>query len=58
VRLSDRIPEHYRSLLEKRYILGMSSPEIAKELHIPDATLRSRLRFAVNWLRTHQDEIF
>ncbi len=58
VRLSEHIPEHYRSLLEKRYILGMSSLEIAQELHIPDATVRSRLRFAVNWLRTHQDEIF
>ena len=58
VRLSDRVPEHYRSLLEKRYILGMSSLEIAKELHIPDATVRSRLRFAINWLRTHQDEIY
>ncbi len=58
VRLSGRIPEHYRSLLEKRYLQGMTSLEIAQEMAIPDATVRSRLRFAVKWLRSHQDEIF
>ena len=57
-RLSERIPEHYRSLLEKRYLLGMTSQEIAREIGIPDGTVRSRLRFAVSWLRSHQDEIF
>ena len=55
-RLSDRIPEHYRGLLEKRYLLGMTSQEIGEELHIPDATVRSRLRFAIHWLRSHQNE--
>ncbi len=57
-RLSERIPDHYRGLLEKRYLLGMTSQEIAQELHIPDATVRSRLRFAINWVRSHQNELF
>lgn len=57
-RLTDRIPEHYRGLLEKRYLLGMTSLEIAQDLHIPDATVRSRLRFAINWVRSHQSELF
>ena len=56
--LSDRIPEHYRGLLEKRYLLGMTSQEIGQEMHIPDATVRSRLRLAINWLRSHQNELF
>ncbi len=55
--LSRRIPEPYRSLLEKRYLLGMTSQEIGAELRIPDATVRSRLRFAINWVRVHQNEL-
>jgi len=45
------VPEHYRELLQKRYVLGMSSKEIGQELGIPAATVRSRLHLAIKWLR-------
>jgi RNA polymerase sigma-70 factor (ECF subfamily) len=54
--LTRHVPEHYRQLLEKRYVLGMTSQEIAKELRIPEATARSRLNYAINWLRTHKTD--
>lgn len=50
------VPPRYRDLLRKRFILGMSSEEIARELGVPPATVRSRLRLAINWLRTHTSE--
>ncbi len=40
-----------RQLIEKRYRLGMNSREIAAELGIPAATVRSRLHLAVKKLR-------
>jgi RNA polymerase sigma-70 factor (ECF subfamily) len=52
--LFERIPEHYRDLLHKRYVLGMTSKEIAGELGIPAATVRSRLHLAVKWLRANK----
>jgi len=52
--LFDQIPERYRSLFEKRYILGMNSTEIGKELGVSPATIRSRLRLALKWLRENQ----
>lgn len=54
--LFDRIPARYRSLLEKRYILGMTSTEIGRDLGIPAATVRSRLRLAIQWLRENLSE--
>jgi RNA polymerase sigma-70 factor (ECF subfamily) len=54
--LFDRVPERYQDLLKKRYILGMTSKEIGDDLGIPAATVRSRLRLAIKWLRTHQSE--
>lgn len=39
----ERIPEKYRSLLEFRYILGLSDSEIARKLKIPEGTVRSAL---------------
>jgi RNA polymerase sigma-70 factor (ECF subfamily) len=54
--LFDRVPERYRDLLKKRYILGMTSKEIGDGFGIPAATVRSRLRLAIKWLRTHQSE--
>ena len=54
--LFDRVPERYRDLLKKRYVLGMTSTEIGGELGVPAATVRSRLRLAIKWLRTHQAE--
>ena len=47
----DLVPEKYRDLVEKRYVLGMTSQEIGEELGIPAATVRSRLYLALKKLR-------
>lgn len=52
-----RIPERYAEVLYRRYVLGMTSHEIGEELGIPAATVRSRIRLAVKWLRAHPSEI-
>ena len=52
----DVIPAHYRELLERRYLLGMTSQEIADELGIPAGTVRSRFRLIDKWLRKHRSE--
>ncbi len=49
----DDVPRRYRELLRKRYELCMTSTEIGQELGIPPATVRSRLRLAIQWLRSH-----
>jgi DNA-directed RNA polymerase specialized sigma24 family protein len=54
--LFERVPSRFRSLLVERYVLGMTSEESALRLSIPAATVRSRLRLAIQWLRTHPDE--
>ena len=54
--LFDLVPERYRELLYQRYVLGMTSDEIGRELGIPAATVRSRLHLAIQWLRQHQSE--
>jgi RNA polymerase sigma-70 factor (ECF subfamily) len=51
------VPERYREVLHKRYILGMTSEEIGRELGIPAATIRSRLYLARKWIRTHQSDL-
>ena len=50
------VPERYRDLLYKRYILGQTSEELSDELGVPAATVRSRLYLARKWLRTHHPE--
>jgi RNA polymerase sigma-70 factor (ECF subfamily) len=54
--LFERVPSRFRSLLVERYVLGMTSEESALRLNVPAATVRSRLRLAIQWLRTHPDE--
>jgi len=54
--LFELVPERYRGLLHQRYVLGMTSKEIGRELGIPAATVRSRLHLAIKWLRAHQSE--
>lgn len=54
--LLDRVPQRYRDVLEKRYVLGMTSAEIGRELGIPAATVRSRLHLAIKQLRKHPSE--
>jgi RNA polymerase sigma-70 factor (ECF subfamily) len=56
INLFERVPSQYRKLLIQRYVYGMTSEEIALELQIPAATIRSRIRLAINWLRNHLDE--
>ena len=50
----DLVPESDRELLEKRYRLGLTSREIALELGVPAATVRSRLHLAVKRLRARK----
>ena len=50
----DLVPEKYRDLVRKRYVLGMTSQEIADELGIPAATVRSRLHLALKHLRRQE----
>jgi RNA polymerase sigma-70 factor (ECF subfamily) len=51
--LLTEIPERYRGLLYKHYTLGMTSEEIGQQLGVPAATIRSRLRLAIQWVRSH-----
>lgn len=54
--LFERVPERYRDLLIQRYVYGMTSEEIALQKGLPAATIRSRIRLSIGWLRTHLDE--
>ena len=54
--LFERVPSRFRNLLVERYVLGMTSEESALRLNVPAATVRSRVRLAIQWLRTHPDE--
>jgi RNA polymerase sigma-70 factor, ECF subfamily len=56
INLFERLPGRFKSLLIQRYVQGLTSDEIALRLHVPSATVRSRIRLAINWLRTHPDE--
>jgi RNA polymerase sigma-70 factor (ECF subfamily) len=53
----DLVPEQYREVVEKRYILGMTSQQIAEELDIPAATVRSRLHLALKKLRLQKSKL-
>lgn len=55
--LLEQVPEQYRQVLHAHYLLGKSGEEIARELELPAATVRSRLFLARKWLRAHQSEI-
>ena len=50
------VPARYRELVYQRFVLGMNSTEIGRELGVPAATVRSRLHLAIKWLRAHQSE--
>ena len=53
----DLVPERYRDVLNRHYILGQTSEEIGSAHGIPAATVRSRLYLARKWLRTHHPEL-
>jgi RNA polymerase sigma-70 factor (ECF subfamily) len=56
INLFKRVPDRYKELLVQRYVFGMTSEEIAQALDIPAATVRSRIRLAIQWLRSHPDD--
>jgi RNA polymerase sigma-70 factor (ECF subfamily) len=65
VELLDALPNDQRIALVMHHVLGMSVPEIAGELSIPEGTVRSRLRLGRSRLRArlsprgevvHEDE--
>lgn len=53
----DLVPEQYRDIVKKRYVLGMNSQQIAAELGIPAATVRSRLHLALKNLRLQKSKL-
>jgi RNA polymerase sigma-70 factor, ECF subfamily len=53
----DLVPERYRDVLEQHYVMGMTSEQIAGELGIPAATVRSRLHLAIKWLRSQRSRL-
>ena len=55
--LFDLVPERYRDVLHRHYILGQTSEEIGCAYGVPAATVRSRLYLARKWLRTHHPEL-
>jgi RNA polymerase sigma-70 factor (ECF subfamily) len=52
VRLVDTLPAEQRSALVLHHVLGMSIPEVASELAVPNETARSRLRLGMAKLRS------
>jgi RNA polymerase sigma-70 factor (ECF subfamily) len=51
-----QVPAQYRELLHLHYVLEMTSEEIGLKLGVPAATVRSRLRLAIKWLRAHSSK--
>jgi len=51
----ERMPQIYREVLQRRYLLEMTSEQIGLELGLPAATVRSRLHLATQWLRSHRE---
>ena len=54
--LLESIPKQDRGLLHERYVVGRTSREIADELGLPAATVRSRLHVAIKRLRGRRNE--
>ena len=54
----DTLPLQQRDVLVLHYVLGLTIPEIAEELGVPDETVRSRIRLGKERMRTQMgDEI-
>jgi RNA polymerase sigma-70 factor (ECF subfamily) len=51
VELLDALPSDQRDALVMHHVLGMSVPEIVRELSVPEGTVRSRLRLGMARLR-------
>lgn len=50
-----RIPLELQIALELRYVEGLRGPELARVLEVPEGTVRSRLRRAIDALRAQMD---
>lgn len=53
----DLVPAQYRDIVEKKYVLGMTSREIGQEMGLPAATVRSRLHLAMQALRRKKSRL-
>ena len=51
----DGMPERDRDILIRRFVHGSTSAEIASDMGIPAATVRSRIRIALNRIRKHPE---
>ena len=51
----DEMPDKYREVFYQTYVLGMNSVEVAADLGIPAATVRSRLFLARKWARRNRE---
>ena len=49
--LFEQVPQQYRQLFKMRYVLDMSSREIAEALGLPPGTVRSRLHHGMKKIR-------
>jgi RNA polymerase sigma-70 factor (ECF subfamily) len=47
-----QLSEHHKDLIEHSFILGYTHPEIAEKFEIPLGTVKTRIRSAMNELRT------
>jgi RNA polymerase sigma-70 factor (ECF subfamily) len=50
-----RLPIDHRAVLVLKHYAGLSNPEIAEALGIPEGTVRSRLHHAMRGLRAARD---
>lgn len=53
----DLVPEQYKDVFDMRYRLGMNSTEIAEELDLPAATVRSRIHLGMKQLRSQKSKL-
>ena len=52
----DQVPPQHRALVVQRYLVGMTSQQIGRQLGVPAATVRSRLHQATKQIRQrHRD---
>ncbi len=51
-----RLPKEQRGVIQLAYFSGMRSVDIARQLNLPEGTVRSRIRLALGKLRTYLAE--
>lgn len=53
----ERLPETYRAIVLLRFFAGMKAGEIARQLDLPESTVRYRLQRALALLRLQLEEV-